>query len=330
MPIADDLPRLQSNFLFRNIDLKALKSLLEECRYRQLGSGEVLLEPGNLNQSLYLILSGELRVYLGGRVLPQNAILVDGDCVGELSLIDGKGATALVLAAMPTELLVIPHDILWAMVDQCNAIARNLLHIISRRMRNENQILLMTQSQSREFEQAANLDALTGVHNRRWLAETFPRAMARCARDGHPSCLVMADVDHFKRYNDAHGHLVGDKVLRRVADLLAESLRTDDLIARYGGEEFAILLPNTGLEAGCAIAERLREKVAGMQVTRAEGGPVEPVTISCGVAALLSDCDLESLVARADEALYRAKEQGRNRVERAEDASAPVGVSDEP
>lgn len=323
MPIADDLPRLQSNFLFRNIDLKPLESLLEECRHRHLGSGEVLLEPGKLNQSLYLILSGELRVYLGGRVLPQNAILMDGDCVGELSLIDGKGATALVLAAVPTELLVIPHDTLWAMVDHCNAIARNLLHIISRRMRNENQILLMTQNQSREFEQAANLDALTGVHNRRWLAETFPRAMARCARDDHPLCLVMADVDHFKRYNDVHGHLAGDKVLRRVADLLAGCLRTDDLIARYGGEEFAILLPNTSLETGCAIAERLREKVAGMRMAMAEGGPVEPVTISCGVASLLRDMNLESLIARADEALYRAKEQGRNRVERADDSSVP-------
>lgn len=319
MPIADDLPRLQSNYLFLNIDLTPLQSLLGECRKKHLSTGEVLLEPGKLNQSLYLILSGELRVYLGGRVLPQNGILLDGDCAGELSLIDGKGATALVLAAVPSELLVIPHDTLWAMVDQCNAIARNLLHIISRRMRNENQILLMTQSRSLEFEQAANIDALTGVYNRRWLAETFPRAINRCAINGSPLCLLMADVDHFKRYNDAHGHLVGDKVLRRVADLLVGSLRTDDLIARYGGEEFAILLPNACITTGLAIAERLREKVAAMAVTVAEGRPIEPVTISCGVAAMLQDNDLETLIARADEALYRAKEKGRNRVESAED-----------
>jgi diguanylate cyclase (GGDEF)-like protein len=178
-------------------------------------------------------------------------------------------------------------------------------------VRHDNLALVTTQSRSLEFEQAASVDALTGLHNRRWMMDAFPRAIHRCQRDGRPLCLIMADIDFFKHFNDRYGHLTGDAVLRRVAGQLAGSLRTQDLIARYGGEEFAVLLPETSTAEALEIAHRLRAAVATTGIDGDEDG----ISLSCGVALLRAGGDLDGLMAAADRALYRAKATGRNRVE---------------
>jgi diguanylate cyclase (GGDEF)-like protein len=184
-------------------------------------------------------------------------------------------------------------------------------------MRNDNLALITSQTLSLQFEQASSVDALTGIHNRRWLLESFPRAIARCERDGESPCLVIADIDLFKNFNDRFGHLVGDAVLRRVARQLADGLRAQDLIARYGGEEFLILLPRSSLDEALLIAERLRGLVAaGCSVETNDG--VHGVTLSCGVAQLVRGESLDALIARADGALRRAKEDGRDRVQATE------------
>jgi len=232
---AEDRDRLKDAKLFANISLESVAHVFERCHHRTLVRGETLLEAGVGNSDLYLILKGELRVYLSGKTMPEHAIFTTGDCVGELSLLDNAKASALVLAAESTELLVMPHDVLWSLVDSSHGVARNLLSILAGRMRNDNLALVNAQSKSLEFEQAASVDALTGVHNRRWLMESYPRAIARCQRGGETLCLVMADIDNFKRFNDRFGHLAGDAVLRRVARQLADGLRPQDLISRYGG-----------------------------------------------------------------------------------------------
>ena len=309
-----DRQNLEHARLFGNVSLESVSHLLDSCHHLDMGRGEHLLEPGAPNSHLYVILEGELRVYLSDRSLPEHAVFGPGDCVGEMSLLDGQAASALVLAAKDTRLVAVPHEILWAMVDCSHGVARNLLALMAGRMRNDNLALITSQNRSLEFEQAASVDALTGIHNRRWLMEAYPRAIARCDRDEQPVCLLIADIDHFKRFNDRFGHLTGDVVLRRVSRQLADGLRAQDLIARYGGEEFLILLPQaTGAQA-LPIAERLRELVAANCALVTEAG-VEAVTVSCGVAEMLPAESLEQLTARADAALLRAKENGRDRVE---------------
>jgi diguanylate cyclase (GGDEF)-like protein len=309
-----DRQKLEHAKLFANVSLESVSHLLESCHPLDMERGEHLLEPGAPNSHLYVILEGELRVYLSDRSLPEHAVFGPGDCVGEMSLLDGQAASALVLAAKDTRLLAVPHEILWAMVDCSHGVARNLLALMAGRMRNDNLALITSQNRSLEFEQAASVDALTGIHNRRWLMEAYPRAIARCDRDEQPVCLLIADIDHFKRFNDHFGHLTGDVVLRRVSRQLADGLRAQDLIARYGGEEFLILLPQaTGAQA-LPIAERLRELVAANCALVTEAG-VEAVAVSCGVAEMLPGESLEQLIARADAALLRAKENGRDRVE---------------
>jgi diguanylate cyclase (GGDEF)-like protein len=302
---------LERSQLFLGVGLESVGHLFERIGERTLERGEHLLEPGAANEHLYLILDGELRVYLNDGDLPEHAVLGEGDCVGEMSLLDGQTASALVLAARDTRLLAVPHDVVWSLVDCSHGVARNLLAIITGRIRNSNQALVAMQARSLEFEEAGRVDALTGIHNRRWLLDAFPRAMARCERDESPLCLVIADIDLFRSFNDRFGHLAGDAVLRRMAHRLADGLRAQDLIARYGGEEFVILLPQASLEDALPIAERLRELVAiGSGLQTGEG-----VTLSCGVARMLPGEVLDGLISRADAALRRAKAGGRDRVE---------------
>jgi diguanylate cyclase (GGDEF)-like protein len=158
----------------------------------------------------------------------------------------------------------------------------------------------------------ADMDGLTHLPNRRRFEHDIDAEWERCRRYGRPLSLVMLDLDHFKRLNDQHGHLLGDQVLRQVANAIGEVLRSTDTAYRYGGEEIVVLLRETGLEDGIAAAERLREAVAG--VTLGEH-PDITVSTSAGVAARHSSMShYTGLVAQADKALYEAKRLGRDRV----------------
>ncbi|MDR1947746.1 MAG: GGDEF domain-containing protein [Desulfovibrio sp.] len=164
----------------------------------------------------------------------------------------------------------------------------------------------------------AEYDSLTGIHNRRHFEELLNDEMQRLSRHGRPLSLLMADVDHFKRVNDTWGHRTGDAVLREIAFLLADGIRTTDFCARYGGEEFVILLPYTSTSEAAALAERIRRRIAA-HVFTAEGGEPLHLTVSFGVSGIgpEEDPSKERLLHDADTALYSAKEQGRNRTIRA-------------
>ncbi len=312
----EDRGRLEAGRLFGPLGLEEVGHLLDVCTIRTIGPGEHLLEPGVPNQHLYVVLDGELLVYPNGAGLPERVSLGLGDCVGEISLLHGHQPGALVVSARETKLLAIPHTIVWDMIERSHSIARNLLDILSGRLRSDNLTLLSGDSRSLEFEVAASVDALTGLHNRRWMQDAFPRAMQRCEHDATALCLMLVDIDQFRRFNNEYGHHVGDGVLRMVARKLAGGLRSQDLLVRYSGEVFALTLPHTTLDEGFQIAERLRQSVAA-QTVRVGGKVVEPVTISCGIASMGLDDTLANLLAAADGALSRAKDNGRNRVERA-------------
>ncbi|HYT91896.1 MAG TPA: diguanylate cyclase [Gemmataceae bacterium] len=165
------------------------------------------------------------------------------------------------------------------------------------------------------LREQATRDGLTGVWNRVMILDILTREMTRSQRERHPLGVIMADIDHFKLVNDTHGHLIGDEVLRQVAQRLLAVLRPYDTVGRYGGEEFLIVLPGCDLETTMTLAERLRRSVAAEPVTW-EGGCVH-VTLSLGVDAWDREGgNLAALLGSADEALYHAKHAGRNRVRR--------------
>lgn len=165
------------------------------------------------------------------------------------------------------------------------------------------------------FKEKAARDSLTRLWNHEEILSILAHELARSERDGKCIGAIMADLDHFKRINDRFGHLAGDAVLRLTAEKMISQVRTYDAIGRYGGEEFLVILPDCGKECAAAFAERIRQRISQEQFNTSEG--MIPVTLSLGVAVSCQEARLKGtdLVKAADQALYRAKEAGRNRVE---------------
>lgn len=165
---------------------------------------------------------------------------------------------------------------------------------------------------NRRLAEASRTDSLTGLLNRRGFLEKGEAEIERSRRSRKPFCIVIADADHFKRINDAHGHAAGDVALQQLAGLLRSSLRAQDLVARWGGEEFVLLLPETDSRGATLVAESIRRRIAKEPL--ALGEVVLPVTLSFGLAEHRAERSLEGTLAHADAALYRAKAEGRDRV----------------
>jgi len=169
---------------------------------------------------------------------------------------------------------------------------------------------------NRELENLSRQDGLTGIANRRYFDSYLLTEMKRASRERQALSLILADVDYFKAYNDYYGHQAGDDCLRQVASALKSvGKRPADLAARYGGEEFAIVLPATALEGAVDVAKSLARAIEGMAIAHVRSGVSDKISLSQGVASLVpgNDTKPESIIELADQALYQAKQQGRNR-----------------
>jgi diguanylate cyclase len=182
------------------------------------------------------------------------------------------------------------------------------------------------QTLTQRLEQAqteALLDPLTGLHNRRGLERSIAEAGGTLAG----TALLLADIDNFKGINDTHGHLLGDKVLRAVSQMLRSCIKGGDIAARMGGEEFAVVLPQTSLQGATVVAEKIRKAISQVRIRRVDRNEyLGNVTLSIGVACAQPGDALEKLIERADAALYAAKRAGRNRVSVADAENKPGGA----
>ncbi|WP_083734412.1 diguanylate cyclase, partial [Sphingopyxis sp. KK2] len=170
----------------------------------------------------------------------------------------------------------------------------------------------MLEAARNDAETAANTDALTGLPNRRHTLAFLERALVGARENGAPLAVAIFDIDHFKRINDVHGHGVGDEVIRRVAQRAKAVLREEDMVGRFGGEEFVCVLQRSSAQAAELVAERVRQAIENANGRADDAGP--PATVSIGLAVYAGETGVEELLQRADEALYTAKREGRNRL----------------
>ena len=301
--------------LFRDSDHAQLAPLLAGCAIVRLKAGKPV-EDGS-RARLYIVLAGALAVEAdthSGMADGTVSRILPGESVGEQAVLDDSSNLSAISAIVDSELLVIDGDLVWKMIDLSNGLARNLLRMLSFRIRAANALLRRRQKLGEFYRQLSMNDGLTGLYNRSWLADMLPKVVATAHRAGTPLALIMIDLDHFKQFNDTHGHLTGDDALRAAATVVGQALRPSDFAVRYGGEEMMVILPETSELLAVLVAERLCARMREAPIFPDMREPLPHVTASVGVAVLAAGMTDLDLVAAADAALYRAKHGGRNMV----------------
>lgn len=307
----EELKRIR---LFQSVELDAIKGILDACTLRSLKAEEVLISAGQANRTVYFLLEGHVRIHLSSVQNEPTAVLGPGESVGEMSVIDHQPASAFVVAADPVRLLAMEEEILWSLVHSSHAVASNLLIGLSARLRNTDAVITDSKEIEQDYRHFGTVDALTGLHNRHWLEMALDRQVHRATVSGSPLSLIMLDIDHFKTFNDRYGRAYGDHVLYAVAHALSDHLRPTEVITRYGGDEFVVVLPEMGFEMAREIAVRLHRAVMDAVPVTPSGSAIPHPTISIGLAVLKEGETGAELIAEADQALYRAKNSGRNSV----------------
>ncbi len=305
--------------LFR--DVNDSDTLVGACPVVRLQPGETISEANNRGGRLFIVLRGALDVEPMANQGPAldggTTRILPGECVGELSVLDEDGSVASITAVQQTDLLAIDADRLWKMIEESNGVARNLLRLLSFRVRAANAQLRRRQKVGEFYRQLSIHDGLTGLHNRAWLDDTLPALIAEAHATSRPLSIIMIDLDHFKQFNDSHGHLAGDEALKTASRVLRGALRPSDFAARFGGEELTVILPGSDQTAAALVAQRLCDRMQQAVVFADMRMPLPHITASLGVACLVQQQDMRALLQQADAALYRAKEEGRNCVAQA-------------
>jgi len=308
--------RVSDLHLLRDSDDEAtLAKMLAGCPVVQVEADEVITEAQRAR--LYIVLRGALSVAADTRTGMADGTVskvLPGESVGEQSVLDEATNLSTITALEQSELLMIEADLVWQLIDESNALARNLLRLLSFRIRAANAQLRRRQKLGEFYRQLSMIDGLTGLYNRAWLNDLLPTMIATAHGSGAPLSLIMIDLDHFKKFNDTHGHLAGDQALRAAAHVLTGALRPTDFAVRYGGEEMMVLLPDTPDHVAAAVAQRLCERMRQACVFNDMRLELPHITASLGVASLQPEQDERALIDCADAALYRAKELGRDQV----------------
>lgn len=302
-----DLKRL---YLFRSVNFESIQGILDACTFRLVAPGDVIIHAGSPNRYIYLLLDGHLRIHPHCLSEEPVVVLGPGEMVGEMSVIDQRPASANVVAAEPCRIIVMEEDILWSLIQSSHNAARNLLFILTSRLRHADQLITGDVPLGEEFNRDGSVDALTGLRDRKWLDHVMQRQFLRSQTCGEPLSMILIDIDHFKTFNKKHGHPYGDRVLYAIAQNLSNRLRPTDIIARYGGDEFVILLPNFSIRTAREVAERLYREVVKAVPIMPDGKSVPHPTLSIGLAEVGAGQSPEMFVTAVHAALDCAKKNG--------------------
>ena len=302
--------------LIEPAEADALQPLLTRCELLEIQRGEVVLAGNVDNDRAFILLAGALSVRLQPSDAPEIGVIRVGELVGEVSTLTGSRTSAWVLATADATLVALERPILLELANRSHRFANRLLQTVCSRLYSSNRTASSSDAESKQYRQKAFFDQLTGLKNRVWLNQNLGELLEHEQRRDTGLHFFMVDIDHFKRFNDTWGHAVGDQVLVAVAQALEATMRPGDHVVRVGGEEILVLASQLpGPEQALAVGERLRQAVEQRQVSVAQAEEPLQVTISVGGSRHRPGEPREATLERADQALYRAKEAGRNRVE---------------
>ena len=303
---------LANTELLKQVSDDILNMVAAHAEPLELAPGEVLLSPEQENNHIYLLLSGTLTVHFNSADSPVIREVPQGCSVGEMSIIDDSVPSAYVKVKERCRVFPVHRDFLLELIQTAHPIAYNLLRLLTSWMKGNTQKIIHDQNQISELSNQANIDGLTGLYNRRWLDNALPRMLKQMIDVGQPLCVLIIDVDHFKKYNDLHGHQGGDLALIATGNVLRLNIRSYDFAVRIGGEEFMILLPNTTLSDGIGMAERIRIEIEKQAIAQPGGTSLPSITVSIGLAISDANSSYGALFSAADKQLYQAKQSGRN------------------
>lgn len=301
---------LETSSLFQGVPHKLLLQHLSEARPCTLNSGEILFSPGQSNSEVYIIMSGRISIQMDFSDIEPLAMLGEGECVGEKSIIGDVRIMSYFIAAIDCKLLAIDHSTIWEMIDVSHQVARNVLSVLSLRICPEIETLYIEDNHG--FSGSSITNEVTGLYNRQWIEEKIDRYLRRYIYDKKPSCLMMVTIDQFNELCEKYGQLGCEQVLRHTAHTMLTCLRPDDQAGHYLPEQFAVFMPDTTLPNGFIAADRVKKMVDKSVVVLPSGDALPPINISLGVCSMYPGDSPASLFARACKAIQLAHESGGN------------------
>lgn len=301
--------------LFRGIPRDLLAPLFQKAELLILRQGDRLLSPGIINENVYIIISGHLRVQVTPSTMDEPiATLNPGECVGEMSVLVDSIVSAYVIAGTDSKLLSIDYASFWSLINGSTEAARNMLNILVRRIRMGNEVIADSLLHHDHFPDNDIIDSLTGLYNQHGMQGKFERLLQRCVTGKQPLCLIALEVDDAENARSGVRNLRDDQSLRTIAQMMLTFLRPDDHAARLTGKKFAVLLANLSLTEACATAERLRATISQVSIVLPDGSSLPPFTISAGVSEATADDTWATLITRTSMAMTQAINAGGNRV----------------
>ena len=306
----DDLQQLQ---LFKGVNLSSISEQLSACSVRSIEAGEILIARGQTNTNLYLLLSGNLRIYLD--TMGENLIVLEpGSGVGEVSIIDKLPTTAHVVAQTRCQLLVISEEVLWSMVSSSHDVAINMLSLLASRLRDSNGKLAESQEREYKLKYKAVIDSSTGLYNRAWLEEELPKLITESRACKQSLSVVLMEIDDYDMYLQSNGQEAVERTGYWLAQSLLNDLRPVDMAVRISESRFMTILPDTDIATAIQVAEDLRLVMKETTVRTPNGAVLPAFTISAGVYEVSDTDDISSLIEQAETALQTANELGADNV----------------
>lgn len=290
---------LQESPLFMKVRSSLLAALLMKATRVKLAPEQILLSPGKINDQVYIILSGRLRVQINVDDTRPLALFGLSECVGEMSMFEDNLVTAFVIAATECDLLSINHSDVWAILNESLQASHNMLNILAHRMVSSDRLLAESMESLHGYEALNYINTTTGIYNRRWLSENIGRLIHRNTMNQQPCAFILLRIDNFAQYDSMFGSLGCDQAQRSIAQILWRSLRPTDLAAHMSEDQFAIFLPQTPQEFVHVVTGRILGEVEQTTIVTPSGDALPPVSLSMGVSQVLASDNLDTLLARA-------------------------------